>query len=331
MSNEFRQLLQLINNGNYANIYILEGEEAFYIEQLVKLLEEKVIPEEEKDFNLMTLYGNEVDKDVVINECMGFPMFGERKLVLLRNAASMKSFNDLEAYFKQPMASTIIVVEYKGKKLDKRSKLYKIAKEKATIFSSEKIKDWHLAEWIKDYGKSIQISIPNNIAETMAMYLGNDLQKISNEIEKIKINIPDIQELTPAILEEYIGISKEYNMFELSDAFFKQEQERMARMLAYFNANPKNAPMPPIIASFYTGLSKALLCHYEKGDFNTDRKLGIWQSHRAFANRNSLYAIHKLLVLLEEYSHKAVGVESIGTNRDFLLKEMIGKMNLVAR
>lgn len=330
MQQDFLKISDQILKGQYSNIYLLHGEEPFYIEKIMDLIEEKVIPEEEKDFNLVTIYGNETNKEAIITEAQGFPMFGERKLILLRNAATMKDFLELESYFLQPMASTILAIEYKGKTLDKRTKLYKTAQKNSTVFTTQRLKEWELPNWIMDYGKSINLLISKPTAENLAMYLGNDLIKITNELEKVRINDPGIKELTLKLMQEYIGISRDFNIFELTDAFLNRDKEKLANTLNFFAANPKDAPYPLVFAAFYNSISRVLNSYsITAGDFPMEKKYGIYKNHRQFAQRYNIHTIHKLVMIMEEYAHKSVGINHISANNDYLLKEMIGRMNLL--
>lgn len=323
-------ILDNIHNQQLGPIYILDGTEPYYIDQLVKAFEEHGLPPEEKDFGLTILYGNEVDYKTVINQAQTSSMFGGKTLVILKEAQQMKTLNELAVYVANPNPNATLVIEHKDKNLDKRGKLYKSLGKKVNHFTADKIKDYQLPNWIIEQGKEQGLIIEDKIAQTLAAYLGNDLKKIVNEFEKVRINEPENTVLTAAMVEQYIGISKEYNMFELADAVMMQQQERIARMLNYFIANPKNAPLPPIVASFYTFLNKAFLCHYTIQDFNADRKLGIYQNtHRVFAQQHGLAKIHRLFVLLEEFSNKAVGIGSNTLMNPYILKETIAKFQVL--
>lgn len=325
-------ILDNIRNQQLGHIYVLEGTEPYYIDVLIKEFEEKGLPPEEKDFGLSVLYGNEVDYKMVINQAQSTSMFGGKTLVILKEANQMKTLNELSIYLNNPNPSATLVVEIKGKNVDKRGKFYKSFGKHVTHFTSNKIKDDQLPNWIIDQGQQIGLSIDGKIAQTLSAYLGNDLQKIVNELEKIKINEPEQAVLTAAMVEQYIGISKEYNMFELADAVMMQDNERIARMLNYFTANPKGAPLPPIVASFYTFINKAFLCHYAPQDFNNDRKLGIYHNtHRVFAQQYGLAVIHRMIALLHEFSKKAVGIESNTAMNPYILKEMIAKFQVLLK
>lgn len=323
---DFSDIQQSLQKKQYAPVYFMDGDEPFYIDELLRIFEEEILPPEERDFNLITFYGKEINSADVVNAARRFPMFSERMVVVLREAAQLKGLAELESYFASPSPSTILVIDHRLKNLDKRTAFAKTVKDKTVYFSSSKIKEEDLPFWISNYAKSQGYKIPDREAEMLALYLGNDLQKISNELEKIKINEPERKVLNAQLIERYIGISKEYNPMDLPSVMLSGDRKKLGRMLSYFNANPKVAPMPMLIGLLYGYLNKLMLCHYTKPDFAKDRKLGIWNYHRGMAQKISLLYIHKCFSILEEYSHKSVGVDN--TNSDVaLLKEMCGKIN----
>lgn len=323
-------ILDNIRTQNLGPVYVLEGEEPLYIDKIMKAFEEEALPPEARDFNQTTMYGNEVDWKQVITEARRMPMFGDRTLILLKEANQMKSLPELAVYLEEPNPHTTLVIEVKGKKIDRRSKFFKTVQKKANHFESPRIKDEMLAGWIQNYGKEISVLIPVQQAEMLAVYLGNDLQKIVNEIEKIQISEPGIPEITPAIIEKYIGISREYNIFELIDAFFAGQQARISSIINYFSANPKNLPLPLMIASFYGFISKAFLSFYISG-FNEQRQYGIWDKHLAFGKKYGMAKVHQLIQLLQEYAQKAVGMGIKVSSPAMILKEMLGRMQVILK
>lgn len=326
----YTDILQQIKSKKFAPVYFLEGEEPYYIDKLVKAFEEDVLTPEERDFNLVELYGKDVEIQEVISNARRYPMFSEYLLVIIKDAAQLKNIDALEGYLANYSPNTILVLEYRYKKLDKRSKLSKALKNNAVVFTSEKMKEQEMPSWIIDYGKKHRIIIQQNVAEMLAVYLGNDLQKIVNEIDKVLINEPNLTELTTNLIEQYIGISKEYNVLDLPSVVFTKDYNRLARMMAYFSAQPKNAPMAMVIGLFYSYLNKLYLCYYTQQQFESDKKLGIWSMHRQVAAQYSLPKIHQAIALLERYNHKSRGVDS--TNNDTsLLKEFIGHLHIILK
>jgi DNA polymerase-3 subunit delta len=327
--NHYKEVVKSLEQGRFAPVYLLDGEEPFYIDLLLRYFEDKIIPPEEQDFNLITLYGKETNWRDVMNAARRYPMFSDKLLVILKEASQMKDLNDLAAYIENPNPTTILVIEHRFKKLDARGKLAKLAGKNGVYFTSEKIKEEQVPHWITEYAASLGTTIGEREAGMLTAYLGNDLQKIANDIGKVLINETELQVISAAQIEQYIGISREYNVMELPDALFEGNQARLAAMLNYFTANPKAAPMPFIIGLFYTYLQKLYLCYVTKENFQEDRKLGIWTKHRKMARQLSLAHVHQGIALLEIFSHKAVGIDSV--NKDELLKEMVGRMSLLLK
>jgi DNA polymerase-3 subunit delta len=325
---EFIQIFQDLKKGNFASVYLLDGEEPYYIDKLLEHFEEKILAPEERDFNLITLYGKESEWKDVVNAARRFPMFSERMVVILKEAWQMKDLGELAGYIENPSPSTILVIEHRFKKLDGRNKLAKLIPKKGIYFTSEKLKDDEVPQWVMGFGKQQSFEIGAQEAEMLAVYLGNDLQKISNELEKIVINEAGLKQLTVQHIEKYIGISREYNIFDLPDVIFRADNSKLARMVSYFAANPKSAPMALVIGTFYGYLNKLYLCYYSKADFQADRKLGIWSHHRKASTRFSLTHVHRSIALLEEYSRKMVGIGN-SSNDTALLKEMTAKLNAI--
>jgi len=317
-----------LEKGKYAPVYVLDGDEPYYIDNLLHVFEEKILGPEERDFNLITLYGKETTWAEVVNAARRFPMFSERMVVILKEAAQIKDIGELAGYLESPSPTTVLVIDHRLKEIDKRTRFAKVAKDKAVYFTSKKLKEEETSRWISDFAQSQGYEIPPREAEMLSVYLGNDLQKIANELEKIRINEPGLKQLTTGHIEKYIGISKEYNVFDLPDVIFRNDNNRLARMLAYFTANPKSAPMVLVIGTLYSYLNKVFLCYYSQANFQNDRKSGIWSHHRQAAQRFNLSQVHRCIALLEEFSHKAVGIEN-NKGDTAMLREMTGKLNKV--
>lgn len=328
MIQEYQQIIQQINSKKLSPVYFLEGEEPYYIDALIKQFETNVLAEEEKDFNLIELYGKDIEVQEVISAARRYPMFAEKILVIVKDGASLKNIDLLEGYIQNPSPSTILVIEYRYKKLDKRSKLSKSLKNNAVSFSAEKLKEQQIPGWIMQFGVRKGFEIPTKEAEMLAVYLGNDLQKIDNEVAKILINEPQLKQLSADLIEKYIGISKEYNIFDLPTVIFTHDANRLARMMAYFTAQPKNAPMAMVVGTLYNYISKLYLCFHTTASFESDRKAGIWSTHREVAQQYHIAQIHQCIALLEEMDHKSKGVNSAG-NDTSLLKELVGKIQLI--
>jgi len=335
MTSEFNKIIHSLQQKKFAPFYLIDGEEPYYLDLLAKKFEEEILQPAEKDFNLIVLYGKDVEWADVVNACRRFPMFAERQVVILKDAAQMKSLNELAGYLENPAPTTVFLMEHRFKKTDGRNRIVKLAKDKGVYFTSEKIKDELVPQWIQKYGIDADFHVGEREAQILATYLGSDLQKIVNEIEKIRINVPEEKVLTADLIQKYIGISREYNIFELPSVLTSGNKEKLYRMLSYFLANPKSAPMPLVIGSFYSHFNviyqiNALRGKPEKEISNTLKLYGNRLHETMNGARNfPMQKIEHSLMLLGKYSAMAVGVDSNADDRA-LLKEMIGKLELIA-
>lgn len=335
MTSDLKKLFQSLQQKQFAPFYLIDGEEPFYIDLITNFFEEQIVQPSERDFNLISIYGKDAEWADVVNACRRFPMFAERQVVILKDAAQMRTLNELAGYLESPAPTTVFLIEHRFKKTDGRSKLVKLAKEKGFYFTSDKIKDEQVPAWIQNYGVESGFHVGEREAQILATYLGNDLQKIVNEIEKVRINVPEEKALTGDLIQKYIGISREYNVFEFPAAFTTGNREKLYRMLSYFISNPKSAAMPLVIGSFYSHFNIIYQVHSMRGkndrEISTALKLyGDRQREVMTAAKNlPLQKLEQCLLILAAYSAKAVGVGSNASNSE-LLKEMIGKMELVA-
>lgn len=325
--------MQSLQAKQFLPVYLIDGEETFYLDIITNFFEEQILQPSERDFNLTVLYGKDVEWADVVNACRRFPMFAEKQVVILKDAAQMKGFTELAGYMEHPSPTTVFLIEHRFKKADGRSKVVKFAKDKGIHFTSDKIKDEHIPNWIQAYGKEIDFSVGERESQILATYLGNDLQKIVNEIEKVRINVPGEKFLTADLIQKYIGISREYNVFEFPEALTSGDKERLYRMLAYFVANPKSAPMPLLIGSFYNHFNRLYQANFLRGKAEKDiaSALGTYPSKvreiMAATQRWPLAKVEYCLMLLGRYSTYAVGIDN-NTADSELLKEMIGRMEL---
>jgi len=333
MNADLKKLFQTLQLRQFAPVYLIDGEEPYYLDMITTFFEEQILPPAERDFNLMVLYGKDAEWADVVNACRRFPMFADKQVVILKDAAQMatKSFNELAGYLEKPSPTTIFLIEHRGKKTDGRSKVVKYAKEKGIHFTSDKVRDDQIPNWIQSHGKDTGLHIGEREAQILATYLGNDLQKIVNEVEKVRINIPGEKELTASLIQKYIGISREYNVFEFPEALTSGDREKLYRMLSYFLANPKAAPMPLLIGSFYNHFNRLYQASFVRG--KTDKEaaaaLGV-PPYRikdivAATQRWPLPRVERCMLLLGKYSTMAVGIKNTANDRE-LLKEMVGQM-----
>lgn len=326
------KILQAWGKQQYKPLYWLEGEEDYYIDMVMNFAEHKILNESEAGFNLTVFYGRDANWAEVVNACRRYPMFAERQVVLLKEAQTMRDIGQLENYFESPLASTIFVVAYKGKNYDKRTKFYKLLKEKAEILSAEKIKDNKVQEWILDFVKQQGYEISSKAASLLEEHLGNDLSRIVNEIDKLSVNLKGSKQITEDDIEKYIGISKEYNVFELQAAIAKKDAARAIKIIRYFGANPKAGPIQMVLPALYSSFSKIYAVFGMPDKSEAALKPLFYYNSLAVKNAQDtmrMYGyegIERILLLLHHYSLKGVGIGSSGTSDESLMKEMVMKM-----
>lgn len=313
-------------------VYWLEGEEDFYIDKIMDYAEHKLLPESEAGFNLTVFYGKDANWSDVVNACMRYPMFAERQVVLLKEAQQMKDIDKLEPYIEKPLSSTIFVVSYKEKTLDKRTKLYKTIKKDGEVFTSEKVKDYKMVEWVTDYVAQQGFNMDQKAIILLVDFVGNDLSRITNEIEKITVNLGKRNTITEDDIEKYVGVSKEYNAFELQSAMSKKNLAKAITIIQYFESNPKAAPIQLVLPALYGFFSKLYII-FGMADKSENAVKSLFYNN-PFAAKEALGAmklygyegVEKALLLLHEFNLKSVGVNDTGTSDGSLLKEMVVKM-----
>jgi DNA polymerase-3 subunit delta len=313
-------------------IYWLEGEEDYYIDLLMNYAEHKILPESEAGFNLSIFYGKDANWSDVVNACMRYPMFAEKQVVLLKEAQQMKDLEKLENYIKAPLASTVFIISHKEKTINKTSKLGKYIKKECELFNSEKVRDYKLVEWVTDYLKSQDFTMTPKAIQLLTEHLGNDLSRIVNELEKLTLNIGQRKSITEDDIEKYVGVSKEYNAFELQAAMSKKDLVKAMQIIQYFESNPKAAPIQLVLPALYGFFSK-LYVIFGMAD-KSEAALKPLFYNNPYAVKEALSTmkmygyegIERSLLLLHDYNLKSVGVNSNGTSDASLLKEMVVKM-----
>ncbi len=327
------QIINDFKKGKAQPLYILDGLEPYYIDKICDAAEEFLLQPQEKDFNLSVFYGKDAEWSAVVSACRRFPMFAEKQLVIVREAQSMKDLAKLDVYIQQLMPTTVLIIAHKYKKLDARLSFTKnCAKAPGSVmYTSEPVKDYQLADWIRNYGTEVKISIAPDVASVLANSLGSDLQKIVNEIEKVRLNDPLADTLTTTLVEKYIGISKDYNVFELPKALMNRNAVHAINIIQYFISRPKDAAMPLVLAGLYNSFSKLHAFHYVRNlpDKDAAQKMGVspW-AIKDFKSAVGVYNVsqtEKVLQIIYTTSQKAYGFNSSASYGD-VLKEMVAEI-----
>ena len=326
------KIISDIKRGAQKPVYWLEGEENYFIDEIIDFAEHNILSESEAGFNLTIFYGRDTAWADVINACRRYPMFAERQVVIVKEAQDLKNIEKLEAYVEKPLLSTMLFVAYKGKKVDGRSRLAKLLKDKAVLFQTKKIYDSALPEWTADLVKGKGYTITKKALFLLIDHIGNDLNRLSNEIDKLALNLGARKNITEDDIEQYVGVSKEFNVFELQQAIAQRDMYKAVRIVTYFASNPKAAPIQYIFPSLYNFFSKVQVVYSvpAKDEKSVATALGVHsyfaRDYVSTASRFSPLEIEKILLLLYEYNLRGIGINDAGTDDAELLKEMVVKM-----
>lgn len=335
---ELKKMITSFKKDGYKPVYFLMGEEPYFIDFLSDHFTNNVISEEEKSFNQVVLYGKDVSVNDIMSQARQYPFMGDKMLVVIKEAQELvKTIDQFSSYFKSVQPSTILVFCYKYKTLDKRKELYKTLSksEFAEIFESNRLKDYQVEGWIKTLISDEKLEIEPKAVAMLVEFLGNDLSKISNEIDKLKIILKNDKLITADLVEENIGISKEYNNFELINAVAYKNEAKAFGIAKYFALNTKNNPFVVTTSLLYNFFSKLLQYHgmiYKNAGANPAdiaKQLGINQyGLKDYQTASKIYPMKKVsqtIAVIREIDLKGKGVNGSLTHDD-LLKELLIKV-----
>ncbi|HIC30570.1 MAG TPA: DNA polymerase III subunit delta [Flavobacteriaceae bacterium] len=330
---DVKQLVADIKNGNIKPIYLLMGEEPYYIDKISEFIEETVLTEEERGFNQMVLYGRDVAVEDIVSNAKRFPMMAEHQVVIVKEAQDLsRTFDKLDDYAKNPQPSTVLVLCYKYKTVDKRKAVYKAINKTGVVFESKKLYDNQVPDWIKRVLSPRGYTITPKASQLLVEFLGTDLGKINNELEKLQIVLPKNTQITPEHIEENIGISKDYNNFELRKAIGAKDSVKAFKIVQYFADNPKDNPMVVTVALLFNFFSQLLQLHGMK-DKNPRSVASALRVNPYFVNeyldaaRNfPMRKVSQVVALLREFDVKSKGVNSNAVPQGDLLKELLVKI-----
>lgn len=330
----FDQIFSELKNKIYKPIYFLSGEEPYFIDLLTKYIHDNVLTEAERSFNQTVLYGKDTEIHTVINSAKRFPMMANHQVIIVKEAQNIKDIDELIHYANTPLKSTLLVINYKYKTLDKRKKLYKVINENGVLYESKKLYDNEIPGWINGYLKNKNKTIDPSAGMLLNEYLGNDLSKIANELDKLIITLPDGEHnITTNHIERNIGISKDYNNFELHKALTQKNILKANRIVNYFSQNQKNNPFTLTISTLYHFYSKVLVYHFLKNK-NDKRNVAatlkvnpyfIGDYEKAAKQYNPKKTV-EIISLLREYDLKSKGFNNVSTSQGELLKELVYKI-----
>ncbi len=354
MARTFDTIMKELKKKIYHPVYFLTGEETYYIDKICDFIEDNVLEDSEKEFNQSVLYGKEVNISTLLSYAKRYPMMSNYQVVIVKEAQEMKdlfpkgkqsrdddgdsadSGPSLLSYLKNPQPTTLLVFCYKYKSVDGRTKLGKTIASDTVFFKSSKIYDDKIPAWVSTYVEDKKYKIGSKASFMLADFLGNDLSKISNELDKLMINVDKGAEITPELIEKFIGISKDYNIFEMQNAIGKKDYFKAQRIASYFGANPKASPLPVTMSLLYSYFNRVITYHSmirSQRGIARDKvaaALGInpfFLKDIEIAARNYSYAdAVKAIDLLHKYDLKSKGVGNVSTDSSDLIREMIFKI-----
>jgi DNA polymerase-3 subunit delta len=330
MTATFENIMADLKKGDFKPLYFLAGEEPYYIDVISGYIEEKALSETDKAFNQTIIYGDSATIPSIIDAARRYPMMASHQVIIVKEAQNLKKIEELTAYIEKPTQSTILVFCYKYKTPDKRTAFFKTLNANAVYFESAKLYDNKVPAWVERYLMDKGARIEPAANAMLAEYLGTDLNKIANELDKLIIALPDKKlVITAALVEKYIGISKDYNSFELQKAIGERNILKSNTIVVYFANNPKAGPFNLIIASLLSFFIKLLTYHYltDKSKANVASALKVppffVSDYEVAAKKYPIGKTVNVISLLRTYDLKSKGFGDAGTDQGELLKEMV--------
>jgi DNA polymerase-3 subunit delta len=323
-----KSIITDIKNKNFKPIYFLMGEEPYYIDAISDFIAKNVLTEEELGFNQFVLYGRDVTIDDVVSNAKRYPMMAEKQVIIVREAQDLsRTIENLVGYATNPQPSTVLVMCYKYKKLDARKKLSKVLKKTGELFESKKLYDNQVPNWISRVLQGKGHTITPKAAQMLVEFLGNDLGKVNNELEKLLLIIKPGEQITPQIIERNIGISKDFNNFELQNALGAKDFKKAYRIITYFSQNPKDHPIVLTVSLLYSFFSKLLKYHSLTNKSEAAKVLGVnpyfLKDYQQAAGNYPMKKVSSIISVIRDVDLKSKGVGAAGLPQGDLLKELL--------
>jgi DNA polymerase-3 subunit delta len=329
---KYEEIIEELKKKIYKPIYFLSGEEPYFIDKITEYISENVLTEAEKAFNQTVMYGKDLKVEDVDNAARRFPMMANHQVIIVKEAQNLKNIENLVYYAEKPLKSTILVINYKYKTLDKRKKIYKAIEKSGVLYENKKLYDNQIPDWINSYLRADNFKIEPVAALLLVEFLGNDLAKISNELDKLQISLPAGSTISTKNIEENIGISKDYSNFELQNAVRQKDVLKANRIINHFGQNQKENPIVLTINSLYYFFTKVLVYHYlpNKESKNAASVLKInpyfVKDYESAAKNYGKAKVVQIISVLREYDMKSKGYGNVSSEPGELLKEMIFKI-----
>ena len=329
----YEQIMTDLRRRAYRPVYFLMGEEAYYIDQISDYIQDNILDESEVDFNLSILYGKDVDIDTVINAAKRYPMMAEFQVVIVKEAQLIKDWESLSYYLAKPLKSTILCFCYKYGKPDGRRIWVQDLNKHAIVFESKKLYDNQIGQWIRNYLGEKKVRITEKAEMMLTEFLGTDLSKIANELDKLLITkAPNELQITPELIEKNIGISKDFNVFELQDALIKKDILKVNRIVRYFGENKKSNPIQMVLAQLFNFFSNLMMFHYlpDKSPAVVASELKVnpyfTKDYIQAAKSFNAWKTMQIISEIRTTDARSKGIDDTGTESAYLLKELTFKI-----
>lgn len=329
---DYKAIIKDIKAKKFSPIYALHGEEPYFIDLISDALIEHALEEHERDFNQTIFYGKDTDVQTIIGEAKGYPMMAERRLVVVREAQDVKDIYELESYCANPNLTTIFVICHKYKVLDGKRKMVKELAKTGLVYKSEKVKEYHLNEWIANYVKSIGFDITSKAAALLGGFLGDDLGRIVKELEKLSIVLAKGTQISDVHIEENIGISKDYNNYELANAVQNRDSLKVFQIVHYFERNPKEHSLVVIIPILFRLYTQIMRIHFlpnkSKEIIASALRIHPYTAQLLLQSANGFppKVLAGNVAILHEYDLKSKGLGNSSFSHGELLREMMIKL-----
>ncbi len=335
---EYNEIIKAQQQGRFAMVYFLHGDEPFFIDNIIENVELNALDDAQKSFNQYILYGKETSITDILNIARKYPMMGERQVVIVKEAQEMRSWRSDEQtgfliqYLENPTPSTVLVFGYKYKTLDKRTKIAKAIEKGAETMLSKRLYDNQIPDWLKSYSKLKDVNLSVRAAMIMSENIGNNLQRLANEVDKLKLNVKKGEEVNEQMVQKYVGISKDYNSFELQSAIALKNNARAFKIVKYLAANGSANPLVMTLGSLFSFFTKLLLLHHARAADKQEvaRLIGV---HPYFATEylqaKSNFpepAVIKNLQFIHEADLQSKGIGYASMTEGDILKELVYKL-----
>lgn len=319
-----------MKEGKYRPVYLLHGEEPYFIDSIIKYIDQNALSEADKAFNYTVVYGKDVSIEQIASQAQQFPMMGEKQVIIVKEAQSIRSFDPLIPYLENPVATTVLVIAHKVKAMNKTTKAYKKFKEKSAIMASSPMRDWQVKKWLPEYlRQNLNLTIEPQAVDLLVEFQGSEVQKLVNEINKINIK-QDLKTITAQMIQQNIGFGKDFDIFEVQDALASRDKKTLARIVKYFETIMKPGDIIGINAILYKYFSQAYVVSVSgktKAQLATEIGLSEWVYKKLKIGIDHYgYKLETAMNIVKEYELKSKGIDNANVGPAELLKEMLFKI-----